>query len=146
MGEDSKKLEHGCRMTYDGCPVSFGLGLEGLEDGHVPTFWLLLLLSRLQANLLVTYFFLAAARLARCFRLGRCSMRLFNNPLCIMRTQSGAVRYRSGTWQILSEECRVVGYAETALHLQSIKVVAPQRQSLLFWLFKGHLKVSSGTV
>ena len=36
---DSQKLEHGCRMIYAGVPSFFGLGLE---DGHVPTFWLLL--------------------------------------------------------------------------------------------------------
>ena len=37
--EDSKKLEHGCRVICAGVPSSFGLGLE---DSHVPTFWLLL--------------------------------------------------------------------------------------------------------
>ena len=36
---DSKMLEHGCRVIYAGFPSFFGLGLE---DGHVPTFWLLL--------------------------------------------------------------------------------------------------------
>ena len=40
---DSKKLEHGCWMIHAGLPSSFGLGLE---DGHVPTFWLLLYLPR----------------------------------------------------------------------------------------------------
>ena len=35
---DSTKLEHGCRMMYDGWPAFFGLSLE---DGQVPTFWLL---------------------------------------------------------------------------------------------------------
>ena len=38
---DFKKLEHGCRMIYAGCPSFFGLGF-GLEDGHAPAFWLLL--------------------------------------------------------------------------------------------------------
>ena len=41
----SKKLEHGCRMIYDGFPFFFGLGLE---DGHVPTFWRLLYLLKLE--------------------------------------------------------------------------------------------------
>ena len=36
---DSNTLEHGCRMMYAGFASLFGLGLE---DGHVPTFWLLL--------------------------------------------------------------------------------------------------------
>ena len=36
---DSKKLEHGCGMIHAGFLSFFGLGLE---DGHVPTFWLLL--------------------------------------------------------------------------------------------------------
>ena len=36
---DSKYLEHGWRMINDGFPSFFGLGLE---DGHIPTFWLLL--------------------------------------------------------------------------------------------------------
>ena len=36
---DSKKLEHGWRMIHAGFPSFFGLGLE---EGHVPTFWLLL--------------------------------------------------------------------------------------------------------
>ena len=36
---DSRKLEHACRVLYAGCPSFFGVGLE---DGHVPTFWLLL--------------------------------------------------------------------------------------------------------
>ena len=36
---DSNKLEHGCRLIYAGIPSLFGLGLQ---DGHVPTFWLLL--------------------------------------------------------------------------------------------------------
>ena len=36
---DSKKLEHGCRMIHAGFPSLFALGLE---DGRVPTFWLLL--------------------------------------------------------------------------------------------------------
>ena len=31
---DSEKLEHGCRMFYDGCLSFSGLGLE---DGHAPT-------------------------------------------------------------------------------------------------------------
>ena len=31
-----KKLEHACRMIYDGSPSFVGLDLE---DGHVPTFW-----------------------------------------------------------------------------------------------------------
>ena len=35
----SKKLEHGCRMIYVGFPFFFGFGLE---DGHVPIFWVLL--------------------------------------------------------------------------------------------------------
>ena len=35
---DSKELEHGCRLIYAGIPSFFVLGLE---DGHVPTFWLL---------------------------------------------------------------------------------------------------------
>ena len=35
----SQKLEHGCRMIHAGRPSFFGLGLE---DGPVPTFWLLL--------------------------------------------------------------------------------------------------------
>ena len=34
---DSKKLEHGWRTSYAGRPYFFGLGLE---DGHVPIFWL----------------------------------------------------------------------------------------------------------
>ena len=34
----SKKLEHGRRLIYAGVPSFFGLGLE---DGHVPSFWLL---------------------------------------------------------------------------------------------------------
>ena len=34
-----KKFQHGCRMLYAGCTFFFGLWLE---DGHVPTFWLLL--------------------------------------------------------------------------------------------------------
>ena len=34
----SKKLKHGCRMIYAGCPSFFGLGWE---DGDVPTSWLL---------------------------------------------------------------------------------------------------------
>ena len=33
---DSRKLEHGCRMTYAVFASFFGLGLE---DGHVPIFW-----------------------------------------------------------------------------------------------------------
>ena len=36
---DSKKLEHARRVIYAGFPSLLGLGLE---DGHVPTFWLLL--------------------------------------------------------------------------------------------------------
>ena len=36
---DSKKLEHVCRLIYAGFPSFCGLGLE---DGHVPTFCLLL--------------------------------------------------------------------------------------------------------
>ena len=36
---DSKKLEHGCRLIFSGVLPS--LAWE-LEDGHVPTFWLLL--------------------------------------------------------------------------------------------------------
>ena len=36
---DSDKLEHGCRMIHALGPSVVGLGLE---DGHVPTFWLLL--------------------------------------------------------------------------------------------------------
>ena len=36
---DSKKLEHGWRMIYAGVPFLCSMGLE---DGHVPTFWLLL--------------------------------------------------------------------------------------------------------
>ena len=36
---DSNKLEHGCRIVHTGVPSFFGFGLE---DGHVPTFWLLL--------------------------------------------------------------------------------------------------------
>ena len=36
---DSKRLEHGCRMTYAGFTSFFGLGSV---DGRVPTFWLLL--------------------------------------------------------------------------------------------------------
>ena len=35
----SDKLEYGCRRIYAGSPFVFGLGLE---DGHVPTLWLLL--------------------------------------------------------------------------------------------------------
>ena len=36
---DSEKLEHGCRMIH----ADFGSYCTvGLEDGHVPTFWLLL--------------------------------------------------------------------------------------------------------
>ena len=36
---DSKKLEYGCRVTYAGFLTS---AVFGLEDGHAPTFWLLL--------------------------------------------------------------------------------------------------------
>ena len=35
----SQKLEHATRIIYAGIPSFFGLGLE---DGHVPTLWLLL--------------------------------------------------------------------------------------------------------
>ena len=35
-----QKMEHGHKMIYAGLPSFLGLGLE---DGHVPTFWLLLL-------------------------------------------------------------------------------------------------------
>ena len=38
MQHDSKKLGHGCRMIYTGVASFLHLGLE--ED-HVPTFWLL---------------------------------------------------------------------------------------------------------
>ena len=37
--EHCRKLEHGCRLTYADVHSFFGFGLE---DGHVPTFWLLL--------------------------------------------------------------------------------------------------------
>ena len=36
---DSNKLEHACKVIYAGFPSFFGLGLE---DGHLPTFWILL--------------------------------------------------------------------------------------------------------
>ena len=36
---DCKRLDYGCRRMYAGFPSDFR---SGLEDGHVPTFWLLL--------------------------------------------------------------------------------------------------------
>ena len=35
---DSEEMEHSGRMFYVGFPSFFGL--DYLEDGHVPTFWL----------------------------------------------------------------------------------------------------------
>ena len=40
MKVDSKKLKHGCRMLCAGSACCLGLGLQ---DGHLPTFWLVLL-------------------------------------------------------------------------------------------------------
>ena len=41
---DSRKLEHERGMIYPVCPAFFGLGLE---DNHVPTFWLPLYIGAL---------------------------------------------------------------------------------------------------
>ena len=38
-----KRVEHGCRMGVASLPSFLGLGLE---DGHVPTFWLTTVMSQ----------------------------------------------------------------------------------------------------
>ena len=62
---DSKKLEHGRRMFYTGFASFFGLGLD---DGHVPTFWLLLYVQGTWTHCLLWPDFATSARpLSACF-------------------------------------------------------------------------------